>query len=246
MTLAFFLFLATGAFFGGFVNGLAGFGTSLFSLGWLLQVLPPLEAVAISISLSVISGTQGMILVWSSIHWPTLLRWLIPALLGVPVGAALLEKLNTLFLTLLVALFLIAYGGFFTCRNRLPSLVKDTPIVDKILGFLSGILGALSGLSGALPTVMCSLRPWPKMQQRALLQPFNGIILCVSLATLYWHGAFTASTVKNLLIAAPIAFFATFLGIQLFKLVSDSQFRRLLISLMFLSGIALMFRVVQS
>jgi len=243
MTMVFFLFLAVGAFCGGFVNGFAGFGTSLFSLGWLLQVMPPLEAVAISICLSLVSGIQGIILVWSSIHWPTLLRWLIPALLGVPVGIALLEHLNARFLTLLVAAFLIIYGGFFAFRSQLPNVLRDMPIADRVIGFISGILGAVAGLSGALPTIVCSMRPWPKMQQRALLQPFNGIILGVSALMLYFQDAFSQTTISSLLIAAPITFIAAFIGIRLFKMVSDNQFRRLLIFMMLLSGVVLLLRV---
>ncbi len=38
MTSSFILFLALGAAFGGFVNGLAGTGTALFSLGFYLMV----------------------------------------------------------------------------------------------------------------------------------------------------------------------------------------------------------------
>ena len=40
--------LIAGGFAGGFVNGLAGFGTALFALGWFLQVLPPREASAVA------------------------------------------------------------------------------------------------------------------------------------------------------------------------------------------------------
>src|SRR5699024_8893634 len=41
VTLEFLFFVIAGAAAGGFVNGLAGFGTSLFALGWWLQVMPP-------------------------------------------------------------------------------------------------------------------------------------------------------------------------------------------------------------
>ena len=45
---------------GGFVNGLAGFGTGLFALGWLLQVMPPQEAVAIVVACSVLVSLPGV------------------------------------------------------------------------------------------------------------------------------------------------------------------------------------------
>ena len=48
------LIIIIGAAFGGLVNGLAGFGTGLFALGWWLQVLPPTSAVALVVILSLI------------------------------------------------------------------------------------------------------------------------------------------------------------------------------------------------
>ena len=52
--------LLAGAAAGGFVNGLAGFGAALFALGFWLLVLPPVEAVALAASLSVLSRLQGV------------------------------------------------------------------------------------------------------------------------------------------------------------------------------------------
>ena len=52
--------ISIGAAFGGLVNGLAGFGTGLFALGWWLVVLPPKSAVALVVVLSLVSGVQGV------------------------------------------------------------------------------------------------------------------------------------------------------------------------------------------
>ena len=38
-----YLFILAGAAAGGFINGLAGFGTALFALGFFLSVLPPMH-----------------------------------------------------------------------------------------------------------------------------------------------------------------------------------------------------------
>ena len=52
------VFLILGALVGGFVNGLAGFGTALMALGFWLQIMPPLEAVALVVVVSCVTGIQ--------------------------------------------------------------------------------------------------------------------------------------------------------------------------------------------
>ena len=47
MSMDFLAVLLAGAFAGGAINGLAGFGTALFALGFWLQILPAAQAVAI-------------------------------------------------------------------------------------------------------------------------------------------------------------------------------------------------------
>ncbi len=242
LNLEFLIYLFIGAFASGFVNGLAGLGTSLFALGWWLQVMTPLEAVATILVTSVVSGIQGMWLVWRSINWRHLCRFLIPALLGVPIGLYLLSYINAGFLTTLVATFLIVYGGFFSFRARLPHLTRETPLLDTGVGFTAGILGAVAGLSGALPTMLCSMRPWPKMKQRAILQPFNFIILGLSALLLALQGGYTASTMKIIAMAFPLTMVASVFGLFVFRQLNDNQFRRLLIVMMLVSGIILLIK----
>ncbi|MFC6758820.1 TSUP family transporter [Sulfitobacter porphyrae] len=67
MSLYFFVILTLGAAAGGFMNGLAGFGTALFALGFWLQIMPPAQAVAIVVVMSVVAGLQGVWLVRRSI-----------------------------------------------------------------------------------------------------------------------------------------------------------------------------------
>ena len=244
MTIEIVFFIAIGAGFAGFVNGLAGFGTSLFALGWWLQVMPPAEAVALSLAISVLSGVQGVLLIRRSIEPYRLARFLLPSLAGIPIGLSLLDRIDADWLTLLIAGFLLVYGAFFSFRRRLPTLDRSTPILDGLIGFLSGVLGALAGLSGALPTVWLSLRAWPKATVRAILQPFNMVVLGLAAGLLAMQGAYTAEVFLALLIATPIALASAQLGIALFKRLNDADFRRLLIFLMFASGAALLLRSV--
>ena len=186
--------LILGASAGGLINGLAGFGTALFALGFFLNIMPPVQAVAIVVVLSVVSGFQGMWIVRHAI-WDNprrLLRFLVPALFGIPLGVAALAYIEPRSLKIIIAVFLLIYGGFFSLRSTLPRIERRTPVIDGLIGFAGGVLGGTASLSGALPTMWCSMRPWPKSETRAVLQPFNVVVLSLTALMLALQGAYWA------------------------------------------------------
>lgn len=242
--LNYFSLLILGAFSGGFVNGLAGFGTSLFALGFWLQILPPVQAVAISLVVSVATGLQGLWVVRSAItrNSGRLVRFLVPAILGIPLGVITLSAIDPRVIKLTIAGFLILYGAFFIVRRSLPSFDRVTPVWDALIGLVGGFLGGFAGLSGALPAMWFALRPWPRQETRAVLQPFNVIVISISAAILVGRGVYTTPVLMALAVAIPTAFVGSQIGIFAFKRISDSHFRWLLIVLMFTSGSLLLIR----
>ena len=241
-----FLTVILGAAAGGFINGLAGFGTALFALGFFLTTMTPPEAVAVVVILSVTSGLQGLWLVRHAI-WDQprrMFRFMAPGVIGIPLGVAALAVIDAASLKLVIAGFLLIYGGFFTLRRALPKFDRPTPVIDMGVGFAGGILGGAASLSGALPTMWCSMRPWPKAETRAVLQPFNVVILGLTALMLWWQGIYTSEVLWNLAVAIPAALIAAQIGISVFRRLSDDLFRRLLISMCLLSGIILMIRAL--
>lgn len=238
------LFLAAAGLSGGFVNGLAGFGTSLFALGWLLQVMPPREAVAIALVCSVVTGVPGIWAVRRSIGFRRLSIFLVPALCGVPLGFAALSLIDAWMLSLIVGMFLLAYGGYFAFRRNLPELSGSWVPLEAGIGFCGGVLGAMAGLSGALPSMWLAMRPWPKGVQRGILQPFNMVILSVATAMLALDGGFDATVLRNLALTLPASAIGAAIGLWLFGHLSDHGYRRLLIGLMLVSGLILLARTL--
>lgn len=234
------LMLAVGAAAGGFVNGLAGFGTSLFALGWWLQVLTPLEAVAISVAMSVLSGIPGFYTVRGAIDGRRLSRFLIPAILGIPFGLSILQWISQDVLKTVIGGFLILYGVYFFVRRGIPLVDRKLPVVDALLGFAGGVLGAVAGLSGALPTIWVSLKPWNKKEQRGVLQPFNIAVLGISAVGLWIQGAYTTLSWAHFAVVVPATLISAVVGIVIFGLLRDHQFRILLVVLSGLSGVILL------
>ncbi|HKK84420.1 MAG TPA: sulfite exporter TauE/SafE family protein [Roseovarius sp.] len=246
MTSETLLTVIAGAVAGGFINGLAGFGTALFALGFFLTTMTPPEAVAIVVVLSVTSGLQGLWIVRHAI-WDQprrMFRFMGPGVIGIPIGIAALAVIDAASLKLVIASFLLIYGGFFSLRRALPKFERPTPVIDMTVGFAGGILGGAASLSGALPTMWCSMRPWPKAETRAVLQPFNVVILGLTALMLWWQGIYTHDVLINLAVAIPAALISAQIGISVFRRLSDDLFRRLLISMCLLSGLILMIRAL--
>lgn len=232
-------FFIAGAVAGGFINGFAAFGTALFTLGFWLTIMPPLQAVSIIVVLSAVTGLQGLWLVRSEMQrYPRrVARFILPGILGIPFGIAGLQFVDVNGLKLIIGLFMLGYGLFFMARKTLPAITGYYPVADILISWVGGVLGGLAALSGALPTFWLSLRDWPKAEIRAVLQPFNTGILTLTSIVFLWQGVYTQQTVLLLLICLPISIVSAQIGIMTFKLLRDSQFRRLLIILMFLSGL---------
>ena len=238
------VFLLAAGLSGGFVNGLAGFGTALFSLGWLLQVMPPQQAVAIALVCSLVTGVPGVWQVRHSIDRRRLALFILPAFAGIPIGTVLLSLIDTRLLSLIVGGMLLLYGGYFAFRRTLPAIEGNWTLVEAGIGFVGGVLGAMAGLSGALPSMWLALRPWPKAVQRGIMQPFSMVILLVATVLLALEGVFTSQVLYNLALVLPASMFGAVIGLMLFRRMPDALYPRVLIGLMLISGGTLLARTL--
>ena len=225
---------------GGFINGLAGFGTGLFALGWLLQVMPPQQAVAIVVLVTVLISMPGVWKVRKHIRAERQVRFLVPALIGMPLGFGLLQSLDMRMLSLLVAALMLVYGGYFSLQRNLPVISGNWHLVDVGAGFLGGVLGAMSGLSGAVPSMWIALRPWPKIEQRGALQPFNTLILGIMSILMWREGIFDMTVLQAMLIVLPASLAGSLLGLWCFGKMPEGLYSRILIGLTLVAGVVLM------
>src|SRR5260370_3399153 len=90
MTTMALVLLLLGALAGGFVSGLAGFGTALMALGIWLYVLPPSVAVPLVLICSIVAQTSTMPSFWRAIDFKLVWPFLIGGLAGLPLGIMLI------------------------------------------------------------------------------------------------------------------------------------------------------------
>jgi uncharacterized protein len=229
----------TGALAGGLVNGLTGFGTALTALGIWLYAMDPVVASSLVIFCSVFSQLQTMHLIWHSISWRRVLTFIVPGVIGVPIGTLLLPHVDASVFKIVVGGFLVVYSAYVLARKISIKSEWGGGVADGGIGFLGGILGGLAGLSGVLPVVWTDVRGWTKEQRRSVLQTFNMAILSLALVSHVVSGLVT----RQVLIAAIIALPGTIVGAQfgafVYRRLADHSYQRIIMALLLLSGLVL-------
>ena len=174
--------LFLGALAGGFVSGLAGFGTALMALGIWLYVLPPSLAVPLVLICSVAGQTSTLPSMWRSFDFTLVWPFLIGGLAGVPLGTMLIAHADPRIFKLSIGVLLVVFSVALLL-NRSPMAFRlGGRLADGAIGFAGGILGGLAGLSGPLPTLWASVRGWGKHERRGVFQTYNWTVLTTDYA----------------------------------------------------------------
>src|SRR5580698_10508753 len=135
------VFLLLGALAGGFVSGLAGFGTGLMALGIWLYVLPPSMAVPLVLICSIVGQTTTLFSLWRLIDFRLVWPFLVGGLLGVPLGTLMIAHADPRVFKVSIGVLLLVFpvALYF---NRTPLVPRfGGRAADGMVGFAGGILG---------------------------------------------------------------------------------------------------------
>jgi len=234
-----FVLLLFGALAGGFVAGLAGFGTALMALGIWLYVLPPSTAVPLVLICSIVAQTSTLPSFWRSFDFRLVWPFLIGGLAGVPLGIMMIAHADPgVFKVSIGVLLLVFPAALYFNRSPMAWSFGGRP-ADAAVGFAGGILGGLAGLSGPLPILWASVRGWGKDERRGIFQTFNWTVLSASLCLQAGTGFVTPEVLWLALLALPATLFGAWLGTRIYHVLSDGHFRDIVLGLLFLSGAGL-------
>ena len=235
--------LFAGALAGGFVSGLAGFGTALMALGLWLYVLPPAVAVTLTLICSVVAQTATLPSMWKSSDLSLVWPFVVGGLLGVPIGTLLIAHADPRVFKLTIGIFLLVFpiALYFSAPM---ALTIGGRFADAAVGFAGGILGGLAGLSGPLPILWASVRGWGKDERRGIFQTFNWTVLFVALCLQAASGQVGREVLWAAALALPGTIIGTWLGARLYHALDDRNFRDVVLGLLFLSGAILVWNSI--
>ncbi|MDP1901816.1 MAG: sulfite exporter TauE/SafE family protein [Rubrivivax sp.] len=228
-----------GAACAGFVQGLSGFGFSLTALSFWVWALPPQLAAV----LAVFGGLCGQLLAAFTVRRGFDARAVLPfiggGLLGLPLGLWLLPHIDAVAFRAFIGALLALWCPVMLLSDRLPR-VGGGRAGDAVAGALGGLMGPLGGFTGALPTLWCTLRAYERETQRAIIQNFNLALLAATMAAYLATGVVTPTMWPLMAVVAPALLLPALLGMRVYVGVSPLAFRRIVLGLLTLSGLAML------
>ena len=241
------LIIAIGAALAGFVQGLSGFGYSMTAMAlWAWTLEPTLAAV-----LAVFGGLCGQLIqafkVRRGFDWRMLWPFLLGGLCGLPLGLRLLPMLDTqLFKTVLGAM-LVIFCPLMAFSHRLGGIASGPlsqgpgrSLANGLAGLAGGAMAALGGFSGVVPTLWCQITGMARDTQRQVIQNFNLTMLAVTFASYVGTGLVSQHMLPQLAVALPAMVLPSLWGARLYERISDVAFKRVVLGLLTLAGLAML------
>jgi len=225
-----------GAFAGGLVNGLTGFGTGMTALPIWVNVLPPVLASPLTIACSVAGQLQTLPAIRHAIDFRRLAPFVLGGVLGVPMGVALLPHVDAHAFRLFVGGVLIVTCALLLLKGRRVPWHGGGRGADAAIGFAGGIFGGLAGLSGILPTLWAEFRGWEKDERRAVFQGYNLSILALALVTQAGAGILDARVGFLLLVALPGTVAGAWIGRRIYARLDTGRFARIVLGILLAGG----------
>ncbi len=238
--------LIVGAACAGLVQGISGFAFSMVALSFWVWSLPPQSATVMALFGSILGQLISIWLAPPQFRWRQLLPFMLGGLAGLPLGMAVLPHLNPAWFKLVVGGLLLGLCPLLLLGGKLPAagdhILRQPRVrwwLDVLAGLCGGVMGAIGGLSGVIPAFWCTLCGMGKERQRATMQIFNLSILCIALFGYLAQGNISADDWGRFPIVAIALILPTWYGTRLYLRMDQARFRRLILCLLTLSGLAM-------
>lgn len=234
------LIIIVGAAAAGFVQGLSGFAFAMCAMAFWAWTLDPQLAAVVVVGCSVVGQAITIAAARRGFNLKRTLPFIAGGVLGVPIGISILPLIDQVAFRATVGGFLAFYCPLMLFFGGKARIATERPAANGGFGFIGGILGGIGGFAGAVPTLWVSLQAWAKDEQRAIIQWFNLSMHVVTITGYGLSGLFTAERGKWLLVAIPAMLIPSLLGAKLYTKISDAAFRRLILVILAMTGIALL------
>ncbi len=220
-----------------FAQSLAGFGFGLLAVPMMSLLVVPHDAVVVATLIGAVSTTSQALIDRHDCEWGVARRMSISAYAGMPVGliAFVFVSESTLRLVLgvvVVSATIVLARGFVAKSHSRP--------LDFLMGWFSGVLSTSTSTNGPPLVFLLQARGMTPAPFRATLNTVFALSNVGAIALFAATGHLTRDGAVAAVVSIPFLFGALRLGYALRPKVNASVFRRLVLTLLFVSGISVL------
>ncbi len=210
-------------FAGAFLQGLTGFGYSLFSLPLLALLMPVSAAVPILCLTSIFLNLSVFIKARKSLDLKRILPLLISGAIALPAGVWLLKTADEPVIKISVGIIVILSSLIYLSGFRVT--VRREKLAMVPVGFLSGLLNGATTFSGPPVILFFANQRVAKHQFRSSLATYFMLLNILAVPAFIAGGLLTGEGALKTLYLFPAVILGVLLGIRMADVVSEEKFR---------------------
>jgi len=216
-----------------FIQGLSGFGFSLFIVPFLALLIGPKDTVLLANFLSVFStGLQSRTL-RASVDRRTALVLMAGSMIGMPIGLAVLLAVDATVLQIAIAVMVILSTVLIMRGLRVHAAGT---FGDLASGITSGVLNTSTSMSGPPVVLYLQGKGLDPLTFRATTAAFFFVTSSVAVVLLLATGAWKGYVFVAFLLCLPTIVLAQKVANRLFSRVNVVMFRRMVYAILLISG----------
>ena len=215
--------------------GTTGFGFALISVPALLLLYPPHTVVAVIFGASLLPSVLVVASAWRETDLRLVALLLPGGLLGLLLGAQILQLADPVILKLVVGLFVVVYA-LSMWRGYRPTGLGG-PWAASLAGLASGALGTTTGLAGPPIVILFTARGLARDVFRGTIATYFIASDLIGLAVLFAGGTAGAPETRLTLLLTPPAAVGVLIGNALTRRLSAASFQRLTLLLLLATGV---------
>lgn len=232
------------AFVASLVSSTFGFGEALVGVPLFCLSMPIAVATPLAVLISIVISGCVVAQDWRHVHMRSTGWLLVPSIVGIPAGIALLTMPQQAVVKEVLAVLLVAFAGYSLLGLRPPEVGERRRWLVAS-GLLAGVLGGAFGMNGPPVVVYGAMRRWPPQRFRATLQSY---FLPASVAGMagYWvAGLLDGTVMRDFLECLPAVLAAVWLGRLANRRLPADRFAKLVYAALLVIGGVLFIQTVR-
>jgi len=223
----------------GIIQGVTGFGSALFGMPFLAQLLGAHTATPLFALSAVFAEMVGVFRYRKSITFGAVWRVAVAAVIGIPIGVYGVTMIDERVVLTILGVVIFSYAAYRLFTPHIPRL--QNPNWAYLFGFLAGLLSGAYNTGGPGYVVYGTTQGWKPDTFRANLQGLFIVGSVVGLISHYTKGNFNDLVLYLWVYATPAFIIGLFIGYGLNRYISPVFFTKLVLVMLVLIGLNLIF-----